>query len=246
MKTNVRGIKFLVILLPIIAVSLVAVVVESVWVGEKRRSVACDLDVFARLKAESYAYAKFFESNCSNEVQLLLSDTNAVSPRIFHRQDVSGVGEALLGASATNAEFAVWRLCEGWRFSFITIAYSDGSRLNANFSKRGISQIHWIPSRRKGQFFEIHVGEEGLEKVLSYNFEPVGEGDEEDIYLSNIRQYEGGRLLREYPPCSLGEMIFESKMGRLSTSPSAFSWSFPSGEKGRGVSEEGGCDSPCE
>lgn len=172
------------------------------------------MDMYKRLKAESYAYAKFFETNCTCEVRQLLADTNAVSPRIFQRQDVFGVGEALDGASATNAEFAVRRHRGGWHFSFITIFYADGARLNANFSKRGITQIHWMTSKRKGKSFEIHDGETGREKVLIYDVESVGEGDDEDMKLSNIRQYEGDRLVREYPAHRLGEMIFERKIGK--------------------------------
>ena len=120
------------------------------------------------------------------------------------------------GVTATRVRFLnpdKW-IRGGWHFSFITISYADGSRLNANFSKRGITQIHWMTSKRKGRTFEIHVGEAGREKVLIYDVESVGEGDDEDMKLSNIRQYEGDRLVREYPAHRLGEMIFERKIGK--------------------------------
>lgn len=169
------------------------------------------MDVYQRLKGESYSYAKFFEANCTNEVQQLLADTNAVSPRIFQRHDVSGVCMSFDGAPATNVMFAVRRHRDGWYFSFIKAFYADGAQLNANFSKRGITQIHWMSSGRKGRSFEIHANEKGREEILSYFVEPIGEGDDEDMYLSNIQHYEGGRLVREDPPCRLGEMIFENK-----------------------------------
>lgn len=173
------------------------------------------LGTYRRLTAECYAYIKFFETNCANELQQLLADTNAVSPRIVQRQDVSGVGKSIGGAVATNAVFAVRRHRGGWHFSYITASYADGTQLQINLSKRGITQLHWTMGSRRGQSFEIQAGEEGQEKILCYDVERVGEGDDEDLYLSNIRHYEGSRLVREDPPNRLGEMIFENKASRL-------------------------------